>query len=118
VAAPFLIAAFEVIRVATAPIRGTTAWFDGVLIGLGVGSAGAASWWLLVIRRSSVARALAGVAAIALVLALLTSSGGRGRPAPDVTSGYLTAAVTYDAVGMAGMAILLVQSRRHRARGS
>lgn len=32
-AAAYLFAAFEVARVATAPIRGTTAWLDGLLIG-------------------------------------------------------------------------------------
>ena len=114
--APFLVAAFEVVRVATAPIRGTTAWFDGVLVGLGAGGAGAASWWIFVARRGVVARAFAGAAAIGLLLALLSSSGGRGNAAPDITSGYLAGAVTYDAIGLGSMGILLVQLRRRRFR--
>jgi hypothetical protein len=97
VSAPFLVAIFEVVRVGTAPIRGTTAWFDGVLIGVGAGGVGAVIWWVLVVQRGVAARALAGVAAVALLLVLLTSSGGRGHAAPDVTSGYLAGAVTYDA---------------------
>jgi hypothetical protein len=117
VSAPFLFAIFEVVRLAAAPILGTTAWFDGVFIGLAAGVVGAASWWVLVTRRCVAARALAGVAAVALLLVLLTSSGGRGHAAPDVTSGYLAGAVTYDAIGLGNMGILLAQMRRGRLRG-
>ena len=40
-----------------------------------------------------------------------------GHAAPDVTSGYLAGAVTYDAIGLGNMGILLVQIRRGRFRG-
>jgi hypothetical protein len=114
---PLLVAALEVGRVATAPIEGTTAWFDGVLVGLGAGAAGAASWWFLATRRTVLARALAGVASVAMVLALFTSSGRKGQSMPVVTNAYLAGAVTYGAIGLAGMTVLLLQMRRGRVRG-
>lgn len=64
VSAPFLFAVFKVVRLAAAPILGTTAWFDGVLIGLGAGAAGAASWWVFVTRRCVAARALAAAGSL------------------------------------------------------
>jgi hypothetical protein len=101
--------------VVTAPIRGTSAWLDGMLVGIGVGAAGFVSWWYLLSRPSFTGRLLAGSAAAVLVAALLTSSGGKyAHAAPDVDTGYLAFAVTYAAIGGAGMFVFLPRILRGR----